>query len=235
EGRNPVRPYLEKFSVEYAIPRADHIVVQKEEQGRLLKAHYGREPNLLVRNFHPEPTERIDKSGQLTVVWVANLKRLKQPEMFLRWAQALEDLDWVKFVMVGAPPAGSGDREWGAELMREIQATPNLEYVGVTTHDGVNELLARAHLFVNTSWYEGFPNTFIQSWMREVPVVSLNVDPDGLLAREGLGVRAPSEPELIDTVRRFLTDRARREEYGRRAREYAHERHSTRNALPLVR
>ena len=70
------------------------------------------------------------------------------------------------------PPVRTG---WQASLMRSIEATPNLEYLGQRTHAEVNELLARAHIFVNTSTHEGFPNTFIQAWLREVAVVSLSV------------------------------------------------------------
>lgn len=234
EGRNPVRAFLEKKAVEYAIRRADRIVVQKGEQQNLLRRNYGRYADLIVPNFHPQPTEAIDKSGPLQVVWVANLKRWKQPEVFVRLANTLRDLKSVKFVMVGAAAAGSGDRAWGDELMRSIAQTPNLEYMGERSHDEVNALLARAHLFVNTSVHEGFPNTFIQSWMREVPVISLNVNPDGVLGRESVGIHAESELQLIQSTRLLLTKPALRQEYGQRAREHAESRHSVRNATALL-
>ena len=57
----------------------------------------------------------------------------------------------------------------------------------------MNRLLARSHIFVNTSTHEGFPNTFIQSWLREVVVVSLQVDPDQVLERQQVGIAAGSE------------------------------------------
>lgn len=234
EGRNPLRPFLEKRAIEYAIPRVDRIVVQKAEQEQLLRRNYGRDADLIVPNFHPDPTEPIDKSGALQVVWIANLKRWKQPEVFVRLANALRGLTSVRFLMVGAPAAGSGDRAWSDGLMRSIAETPNLEYLGPRSHDEVNALLALSHVFVNTSLHEGFPNTFIQSWMREVPVVSLHVDPDGVLGRESVGIHAESEEQLVQAVRRLLTDHVARRECGGRAREYALARHSVKNATPLV-
>jgi glycosyltransferase involved in cell wall biosynthesis len=103
-------------------------------------------------------------------------------------------------------------------------------YLGEKSQKEVNEFLARAHVFVNTSLHEGFPNTFIQAWMREVPVVSLHVDPDEVLGRERIGIHAGSEEELRDAVRMLVVDPHRRAEYAVRAREYARRRHSLANA-----
>ena len=234
EGRNPIRPFIEKRSVEYAIRRADYIVVQKQQQRDLLMKHYGRDADLIVLNVHPVPNEVLDKSGPTRVLWIANLKRWKQPEVFVRLAAALSELRDVRFTMIGASPDGAADAPWRAELLHAIAATPNLDYAGHKSHAEVNELLARSHLFVNTSLHEGFPNTFIQAWMRGVPVLSLHVDPDDVLSRQHLGARANSEPELIRLARDLLTDAERRVEMGARARAYAVAHHSIENAAPLL-
>ncbi len=139
----------------------------------------------IVPNFHPPAAETIDKSGPLTVVWIANLKPWKRPEVFVRLAQSFSDRKDTRFIMVGAPAAASGKGGWQASLMRSIEATPNLTYLGHMSHAEVNELLARAHIFVNTSTQEGFPNTFIQAWLRDVVVVSLERG-----SRSGIGSRA---------------------------------------------
>jgi glycosyltransferase involved in cell wall biosynthesis len=226
---NPLAASLERSSINYAIEHADKIVVQTRQQARLLECNHGRTADAVIPNFHPEPREKIDKSGPTTVLWVANLKQWKQPEVFARIAAASRDLTGVRFLMVGARATGPRDRQWTAGLMRTVDATPNLEYAGRRTHAEVNELLARAHLLVNTSAQEGFPNTFIQAWMREVPVVSL-VNPDDVLDREKVGIHARTEDALIDAVRVLATDSRRRLEYAERARRYSMERHSLRNA-----
>jgi glycosyltransferase involved in cell wall biosynthesis len=232
---NPVRHFLEKRAIEYGIRHARHIVAQTEHQASLLKMNYGRTVDAVVPNFHPAPNERIDKSGPLTVLWVANLKPWKQPEAFVRLAQALVDLPAVQFVMVGGAASGPGAQEWNEELLRNIQATPNLRYLGPKSQEEVNELMARAHLFVNTSLDEGFANTFIQAWMRCVPVMSLHIDPDGVLNRESVGVHAGSVERLALTVRNLLMNSAEREALAGNARDYAMRVHSVRNARLLQR
>ncbi len=233
DGRNPIRHRLEKLSLEYGLRRTQKIVTQTQAQSLLLDANYGREANRVVPNFHPLPLETIDKSGPLQVLWIANLKPWKRPEVFVRLANSLRDLTGVHFLMVGAAATGAGDRAWSQQLTASIEATPNLRYLGSLPQNKVNELLARAHLFVNTSVHEGFPNTFIQAWMREVPVASLSVDPDGVLERECVGRLSGTEDRLATWVRSMLTKPQLRKEYSLRAKTYAFAHHSPANVSLL--
>jgi glycosyltransferase involved in cell wall biosynthesis len=136
--------------------------------------------------------------------------------------------------MVGAAAAGSGTVDWNDLVMRQIGAAGNIEYLGARPQSEINALMARSHVFVNTSISEGFPNTFIQAWMREVPVVSLDVDPDGVLDRERVGIHARTTAGLVEAVRGFVTDPQRRADYGERARRYAMRYHSMHNAKLLT-
>jgi glycosyltransferase involved in cell wall biosynthesis len=233
-ARNRLRVHLEKWAVEYGIRHATRIVVQTHRQAELLQLHYGRSPDATIPNFHPPPSETLDKSGPLTVLWIANLKSWKRPEVFVRLARSFAGRADTRFVMVGAPPPPSGRTRWRTSLMQSIESTPNLHYLGKKTHAEVNELLARAHIFVNTSTYEGFPNTFIQSWQRDVAVVSLSVDPDGVLARQRVGIAAESESGLTAAVHSLIENPDVRAGYLERGREYAAANHSLRNAQALV-
>ena len=233
-GRNPLRRYLEKNSVAYGIRHASCVITQTRDQAELMERNFARRADAIVPNFHPAPQEPVDKSGRPLVVWVANLKPWKQPEAFVRLAAALADISDVRFVMVGALMAEGRDTRWGESLIRSIDETENLEYRGSTSQTEVNELLARAHLFVNTSRHEGFANTFIQAWMREVPVVSLHVDPDRVLSTRRIGARCGSEDELQRVVRYLLSHEQERRALGRTARTYALEHHSTRNAYRIA-
>jgi glycosyltransferase involved in cell wall biosynthesis len=232
-GRNLLRRRLEKWSIEFAIRHANRIVVQTRHQDELLSRHYGRSADALVANFQPEPLERAVKSPTPTVVWIANLKPWKRPEVFLRLAHALRDLVGVQFVMIGEA-AGPKQEKWLDGLLRDIAAAPNVLYLGARSQDEVNEALARAWIFVNSSTQEGFPNTFIQAWLRDTVVVSLDVNPDRILDEQGLGIHAVSEERLAETVRSLLSDAAARAAYAACGRAHALAHHSVRNADALV-
>ena len=236
DGRNPVRRFLEKRSVEYGIRGASGIVTQTRTQARLLERHYRRAPDAIIPNFQPFPAEKPDKSGEIRVVWIASLKPWKHPEAFLNLADACRDLPGVRFLMVGPQGVGSGERPWAQAVLSRIHATPNLEYLGSRTQSEVNELLARSHIFVNTSHQEGFPNTFIQAWMREAVVVSLQVDPDGVLATQGMGLFCrDDEQTLAKAVRTLVTDSGLRTRYAAKGRVHAMQHHSLENARGLAR
>jgi glycosyltransferase involved in cell wall biosynthesis len=232
DGANPVRRLLEKRSVEYGIRHATCIVTQTDHQAQLLERHYGRRPDAVIPNFHPEPREKLDKAERPLVVWVASLKQWKQPDAFLRLATALRVIPNARFLMAGPAVTGA----WGDSLHERIVASRRVQYLGALPQDEVNGLLARAQVFVNTSLYEGFPNTFIQAWQRETAVVSLHVDPDRLLSSAGLGIFCGgSEQRLAEAVTSLLADPQLRGGYTARGRAHARDRHSLANARALVR
>jgi len=176
-------PIVDRCMLNYGIRKAERIITQTEEQAAIVRSKYQAQATT-IRNFHPTPTEHVDKSMPVNVVWIGNFKFLKQPEVFVDVAAALEHTQ-AKFVMVGANQLSSVRLR---ELLDRIAKVRELSYVGAMNQTCVNELLARSHILVNTSITEGFSNTFIQAWMRQVPVASLNEDPDNLLTTKNLGV-----------------------------------------------
>lgn len=213
--------WIEQKAIEYAIRYSTHVVAQANYQSRLLLERYGRESTVIM-NQQPEPEEALDKSGPFTVAWVGNIKPLKQPEMFIRLAAEFVGNRSVRFVMIGRPAGG----KYQSGLDVAIRECGNLEYLGEQPIEKVNAILAQSHLLVNTSLYEGFSNTFVQAWMREVPVVSMLLDPDGILTTRKIGFFSGSFERMIRDVRTLVEDPALRDEMQKRAREYASENHS---------
>ncbi len=225
--------YAERKMLEYGISHADHIVAQTEGQKELLETRFGRAATV-IPNFHPAPREEIHKPRPIKVVWVANLKQWKRPELFVRLASELQVLDDVEFLMVGEP-AGFWGGQRNGDMEERMASLPNLRYLGARSQDEVNALLATAHIFVNTSRYEGFANTFIQAWMRKVPVVSLEVDPDQVVSREGVGLFADGDYEKMrEQVRALVQDDRLRNEMGETAQRYALANHSVKNVERLL-
>jgi glycosyltransferase involved in cell wall biosynthesis len=223
---------LERIIGEYGMRRANAIIAQTEDQARLLRAQYGLHATAVVPNFHPlsrEPAGRRS-ADSFRVIWVANFKPAKNPDIFVDLAGSFADRVGIEFVMIGRP----GDPKRYSDLHARIRSLPNFRYLGELPIERVNEEIAISDLFVNTSSGEGFPNTFVQAWLRGVPVVSCFVDPDGCLSKGGGGVLAGDPTRLGSIIGELLADPSRLRELSRSAREYGRRHHGPAGVRRLV-
>ena len=120
-ARNILRVRLEKWLVEYGARHATRIVVQTQHQAALLRNHYRRAADAVIGNFHPPATGELDKHGPRTVVWIANLKPWKQPEAFVRLAQALVGYDDVRGELWKSRVAGCIDAQYRSHAQSTVR------------------------------------------------------------------------------------------------------------------
>ena len=210
---------LNYFFTNDGIKKADLIIAQTNYQKRLLKLNFNVRA-IVIPNAHPIPEEPFEKPYPPIVAWIGNIKPLKKPELFIKLADKLKDVD-VKFVYAGRPSTNY----YQNFLMKNSEKLPNLDYLGEIPFEKTNELLSKSSLFVNTSITEGFPNTYIQAWMRKTPVVTLTCDPDDLIKRHGLGFHSGSFEQLVKDVRYLIENEDVRREMGEKARRYALKNH----------
>jgi glycosyltransferase involved in cell wall biosynthesis len=226
------KKFIDKKILEYGLRNATHIVAQTSNQADLLFQNYGRKAKCIVKNFHPFLEEKMAKTGVIKVIWVANLKKTKQPEIFLKLAQNIYQRGIkANFVMIGNE---SGEENWQRSFEKEVSSTPNLEYLGPKTIDEVNEILKTGHIFVNTSESEGFANTFIQSWFRQVPVLSLNCNPENIFDKNNIGKYSGNYQNMVEDVIELIKNNGLREKMGSDAKEYAMLNHSMQSSEQLI-
>jgi len=211
--------YITEHLGRYGIENADEIVAQTHDQRKVLKQFFRRDC-VVIRNGHPIPEPPFEKTHPPLVLWVSNVKPIKRLELFLDLARELKDTP-ARFVYVGRP----ADNKLNTVSEEKLNNSGNVEYLGELSYEKTNELIAEASVLVNTSVSEGFPNTFIQAWLRETPVVSLDVDPYNLLEAEGIGYRSGSFEKLASDVKALLKDEEKRRLIGKKARQYAIENH----------
>ncbi len=198
----------------------DALFVQHEGQKRIAEMTLKRKA-ILVRNLHENITGDILKSINKKVVWITNYRPWKRGELFLELAQKFENQK-IQFIMV----YGRTKREYVQELFTSQRLPCNLNVIDELSAPSIEWLLLKSSVFVNTSDpQEGFPNTFIQAWLRETPTVSINIDPGGVMRREKIGICSGTFEQLVDDVKYLLTNDQERIAMGRRARLYAEKAH----------
>ena len=206
---------LNSFFTFTGIRNADIVIAQTNKQKKLIRNHFHRD-SIVIPNGLPIPPPPFIKEKPPIISWIANIKPIKQLELFLQLATAFKQSN-IKFISAGRPCGGSYQKL----LNKKIKKTPNLTYLGEVSYDQTNALLSKSSILVNTSSTEGFSNTYIQAWMRQTPVVTLNCDPDNVIKNENIGFHSGNLKQLVDDVRFLIQNEKIRQIMGENARKYA--------------
>lgn len=152
------------------------VVVQNREQQAALRRHFGIDGRVVTNCYEEDPVRAGDPQGP--VVWVGTVKPLKRPELFLELARRMPQR---AFHLVGGPARGEAAQAYFDQLARQAAGIPNLTLHGFVPFQDVGRLYDGASVLVNTSEFEGFPNTFLQAWIRGIPTLSFVAPtaPDG--------------------------------------------------------
>jgi glycosyltransferase involved in cell wall biosynthesis len=201
------------------IKLADVVVCQSEFQKKTLEDNFSRK-GLIIKNAFPVSEGPVpEKTLPPIVLWVATINEVKQPELFLKLAGALPE---AKFQMIGGP--GSSVELYN-RIREAAEKLPNLVFSGFIPFHQIDEYFKPASVFVSTSKYEGFSNTFIQAWMHYMPVVSLYSDPDDVIVKYKLGFHSETFDRLVADTKVLLANKKLREEMGENGRRYVTREH----------
>ena len=212
-----IRLWRDRRLYEYGLRRADLVAVQTGVQASMLREHHALESTVV--NMLVDPPRRTGMPGDkdIDVLWLSNLRALKRPELVLELARQLPD---VRFTLAGGAMPGASAQSYYEDVRAAAARLPNVSMPGPVRYSDTGAWFDRARIFLNTSSVEGFPNTFLQAWIRGVPVVSF-FDPDGLTRRLHLGHIASTLDDMRESIRGLLDVHVYRENIGRRAREFA--------------
>jgi glycosyltransferase involved in cell wall biosynthesis len=212
----------------------DAIVAQNARQLETCREHYGREA-VLIPSCYELPASATRGSGPLggplggdTVLWCGTVHTYKRPEILLELARRLPHR---KFVIIGGPGVDESQTvPYFARIREAARALPNVEFTGFLPLAQVEPYFDRARVLVNSSDYEGMPNTFMQAWARGVPTVA-TVD---------VGARTNGEPvycvfknteDAVAEIERLFNERLYWQRASARVREYFEANHSSAEAL----
>lgn len=207
-----------------ALRHSQFVVVQTTQQQELARRGLGDRARVeVIPSFAQAPSGSPTPPEPDAFLWAARVVEYKLPMRYVELARALPE---ARFRMV-APWTSDTPRPLFEELTEAAGETPNLELLPHQWRQKVLELMTRSTAVVVTSRHEGMPNVFLEAWAMGIPVISLNFDPDGRIAGEGLGLFADgSWEEFVAAAKRLWTDAELREQIGERARRYVAELHS---------
>jgi glycosyltransferase involved in cell wall biosynthesis len=202
---------------------ADAVVVQSNDQALLAQQRFRSLRRVAqIPSFAEVPPSSTNTHRPDSFLWFSRVAPYKRPMRYVDLARALPE---AHFVMIPVPDDPRFP-ELGA-VRAAAPEVPNLELHDPVPHEQLSRLIARAAAVVNTSAYEGMPNAFLEAWARGVPVLTLEFDPDAVVARNGLGISAGgSWDRFVEGARELWERRLQREDLANRVRTYVGTAHS---------
>jgi glycosyltransferase involved in cell wall biosynthesis len=206
----------DRLIYEYGLRRVDTVLVQSEFQQSTLRRNYGLQ-GIVARMLVDRPQSIVALQDRyIDALWVNNFRDFKRPDRYLSLADSLPEL---RSHMIGGPT--EYQRELFAQMSARAASIPTLTFHGQVPYHAVNDNYAHARVFVNTSDSEGFPNSYLQAWVRGTPVVAF-FDPDGTIEREGLGFAVKDDDQMRAAVRRLAQDAGLWAAISKRCIEFMH-------------
>jgi len=182
---------------------ADAIIAQHEGQREQCARWFGRESTWIPSCYDTSGLMEGKPGG--SVLWVSMIRTLKRPERFVELAESLRD---IRFKMIGGKSTRANDEASFAlydQLGERVGKLDNIDYLGFLPYHEVEGHFDGASVFVNTSDYEGFPNTFLQAWSRGIPTVSF-FDCGARDESGPIGFVVRNQEEMAKTIKRLIQD-----------------------------
>jgi glycosyltransferase involved in cell wall biosynthesis len=205
---------------------ADAVVVQSEEQLMLARRTHPRLRRLVhIPSFAEDaPAPSPEQRRRRAFLWIGRVVDYKQPLRYLELASAFPD---ACFLMIPVFDVSEPDSSLLPKVRVAPSEIPNLRVLDPLTHAETLDLIGSSVALVNTSRLEGMPNVFLEAWARGVPVLTLEVDPDGVIERHGLGIAAKGSWErFLAGAHQFWEGQAERDQLAPRTRAYVKNVHS---------
>lgn len=190
----PEFPKYQERLINAAYQMADMVLAQNQFQYKTLVTKFPKVK--VVKIFNPIVldkrflTAKVEMKGY--IAWLANFRYQKNLRLFYEIAL---NLPYETF-KVGGEPLFPLDEETDVYLGK-LKSLHNVQFVGMIPRDGVLEFLQEAKFLLNTSRFEGFSNTFLESMIVGTPILTTHaVNPDEIISGNELGCIFTDESDL---------------------------------------
>lgn len=214
----------------YGIVNSDKIIVQNKIQKKNFLKYFDKKTKLIPNGVELDALTKggIDNSNKVIsdgkyFLWISTIRAWKQPELFIKLAKRNRDID---FIMIGgADISNKNGKKYYNKVKKIAKEVKNLDFKGFVKYKKSEEFIKNCIAVVNTSKTEGFPNSYLQAWKYGIPIISMHVDPNGIIEKYKLGYLANDFEKLEKMIRKIYSDIQLRVDIGKNALKYIKENH----------
>jgi glycosyltransferase involved in cell wall biosynthesis len=208
---------IKGWAYTFGLRKADLVFTQKRENQMMLREYYGIDA-VVVRNAYSIKASDDHGKGQY-VLWISRCEKWKNPELFIEVANSLKHLH---FVMI----CQKSMSEYYKSVKKSAEKLSNIDFIEGIPFDEIQKYYNRARIFVGTSDYEGFPNTFMQACIGKTPIISFRVNPEEFITKYNLGYCANGDfDRMVRCIDTLMNNEADWNEKSENALGYVRENH----------
>lgn len=191
----------DRFLFLYGLKNANQIICQTYKQLELLKNNFQLDSKVIPMPSTPPQGQAIPEQqfSAKKIIWVGRIQQVKRIEWLIDIAEALPH---ISFEVVGPD---NHNPKYTDNILPRADALKNIKFLGKISRENMPSVYKGASALLNTSFYEGFPNTFLEAWSYGVPVIS-TVDPDNVITNNQLGFSSSEQQQLITAIKDLLDD-----------------------------
>ncbi len=164
----------------YLLKHADIVTLQ--HTGQRFTSHSAKNNQVIYANIIDLKSLPVTINPQREYyLYAGSITMLKGAENLLKLVNMIDES--IQIVIVGST---RGKRP--QEIYVELSKKKNVILKGQMSHKETIALISEAKALINTSYYEGFPNIYLEAWGTGVPVISLTVNPGDVINKYSLGI-----------------------------------------------
>jgi len=185
----------------YGLTHADSVFVHNETQKNILLKNHKKDSQVIRHSYFLKSMPK--KKGDY-VLWVGRYDYMKKPELFLELAKKFPKNKFV--IICNYNPFWPKESE---EIRKKALKQKNVEYIERVPFEEIQKkYYDKAKVFVNTSDFEGYPNSFAQAGLGATPILSLNVSPENYLDKYKCGYFGKGSMKIMENkLRKLLTNK----------------------------
>jgi len=211
------------FLYAWGLAWADRIFVQHAGQLSQLGIHLRAKASILPGIVRQTNSVKPHSQREQYVAWVAVLRQVKRPDLLVEIARKMPH---IAFVVCGGPSTYGTLPGYSEGIKKELSVLPNVEFLGHVPPEHTLQVIGDAAMLLSTSDGEGFPSVFLEAWVFGTPVISLKIDPDGVIQEKKLGSVTGTVDKAVEVIQTLMISPSTRDEMAIRARQHVIEKHS---------
>jgi glycosyltransferase involved in cell wall biosynthesis len=176
----------------------DFLLAQNDYQFKTLKAKYPKKKILKIHNPIIVDGGHLNAKTHASgyIAWVANFRYQKNLKLLFEIAQSLPAEEFK----IAGNPNSKIDAE-SKEYVEKLEKLPNVKFMGKVEREDILQFLGNAKFLLNTSRYEGFSNTFLESMIVGTPILTTKlVNPDGIISENHLGIIYEDASDVVQKI-----------------------------------